>query len=101
MFSFVQVILFVAIIARTQALKCYSGLGTGLGSEKSHPSTLAVCASATKYCFARIGWYNNGIGTIEKYGCDSGVLCKKEGYEKKGGVEIRCCASDLCNTLKK
>ncbi|CAJ0598084.1 unnamed protein product [Cylicocyclus nassatus] len=89
MFSFVQVILLVAFIARTQALKCYSGLGT----EKSHPPSIEVCPWITKHCFVK-------TGIITQYSCDyGGRICKKQGCEKVGSVTTCCCASDLCNKL--
>ncbi|CAJ0598074.1 unnamed protein product [Cylicocyclus nassatus] len=96
MFSFVHVILLVAIIARTQAVKCYKGLG----NEKYYPPRWEKCAPG-KYCFVRVFRPLGAPDNTAQYSCDyTGLVCRKKGCEKVGGVTTCCCDSDLCNRLK-
>ncbi|CAJ0598091.1 unnamed protein product [Cylicocyclus nassatus] len=101
MFSFVPVVLLVAIIARTQALECYKGLKDGYP-----PATRQLCPPGTKHCYANTVMKESKQIINTSYGCATSASCKKEGCEtsKYGGKSIQpgyvkmcCCASDGCN----
>ncbi|CAJ0598156.1 unnamed protein product [Cylicocyclus nassatus] len=91
MFSFVSVVLLVAIIARTQALECYQGTASD-----HHSVTSRLCPLSAKYCHSiTSNWAPSRYG---EYGCGFG-LCKEKGcrtiaYNTR---TICCCASDRCN----
>ncbi|CAJ0596672.1 unnamed protein product [Cylicocyclus nassatus] len=87
MFSYVPVVLLVAIIARTQALECYYGI-------TSYSMTRQKCAPTVKYCYTMKPDYDKNI----YLGCDGFNLCKgKGGCSRNGNLSICCCASNLCN----
>ncbi|CAJ0598078.1 unnamed protein product [Cylicocyclus nassatus] len=87
MFSFVPVVLLVAIIARTQALECYNGVATGYS-----PLIKQLCPPDAKYCYSL---RQNNVPTI--YGCGNSALCKGKGCRTLDYRTVCCCASDLCN----
>ncbi|CAJ0598077.1 unnamed protein product [Cylicocyclus nassatus] len=98
MFSFVSVVLLVAIIAHTQALECYQG-----EANANQPVTKQTCPPETKYCYTI-----KHLGS--RYGCDDVGLCKGCTIERRARTCCRtisedpffvrtvcCCASDRCN----
>ncbi|CAJ0596664.1 unnamed protein product [Cylicocyclus nassatus] len=87
MFSFVPVVLLVAIIARTQALECYYGT-------RPRPM-IKMCAPTVEYCYIEKADYDKYI----YLGCDDySQICKgKGGCRRNGNRSICCCASNLCN----
>ncbi|CAJ0598080.1 unnamed protein product [Cylicocyclus nassatus] len=89
MFSFVHVVLLVAIIARTQALECYQGVASGYS-----PVTRQQCPRGAGFCYTITLNY-----APKRYGCGFGS-CKEKGCEALGDYgmgTICCCASNLCN----
>ncbi|CAJ0598130.1 unnamed protein product [Cylicocyclus nassatus] len=90
MLSIKHVAILLAIIACTLALKCYTGNASG----KDHPTTTQDCPSGAKYCVAATV---QGSADMHSHGCDTGVLCKKEGCETANLITSCCCTTDLCN----
>ncbi|CAJ0598151.1 unnamed protein product [Cylicocyclus nassatus] len=80
----------ITLVTCAFALKCYSG--TASGNDK--PSNQLDCPPTAKYCMAATVAGNQDAHT---HGCETGLLCKKDGCETANLITTCCCTTDLCN----